>query len=370
MDFNLSFFRPKSLSLFALAGLLIFSACDDETPVPVQEQNEALPETYNFENVDYSGQLARLQMVNMLVAKAGEANDGTTKVTAEDLNAIFANKSGDLFGSDKDVESKTQKDAVPELKGYFTIIEERSGNPENLVGGRLYSANGVEPVQMIAKGLMGSLMYYQATSVYLEDEKMSADNTTVTEGKGTAMQHHWDEAFGYFGAPVDYLTEEVPENTEDPAEKVWFWASYGNKRKDVIDVRDEIFNAFIAGRAAIGRGDLEARDEAIATIKENWELLVAANAVHYINSSLKNLENNAEGDFYHHMSEGKAFFNALRYNLDKSISTAQINEIDALFGENFKESFSNPEETKKDLNEALVKLQEAFKFTDAQMLNL
>ena len=374
MNPRFSISPKKALSLLGMATVLTLSSCDDDAVDPIDntpdETTVELPTTYNFENVDYSGQLARLQMVNMLVGKAREANDGTTVITEDELNAIYANESGDLFGTDKQIKDKTSDPAKTEMGTYFAMIEELSGDTANLVGGRLYSETGVEPVQMIAKGLMGALMYYQATSVYLEDEKMSADNTSVTEGKGTAMEHHWDEAFGYFGAPTDFLTEEVPEGTEDPAEKVWFWASYANQRKDVVDVREEIFNAFIAGRAAISRGDLEARDEAIATIKENWELLVAANAVHYINSALENLENNAEGDFYHHMSEGKAFFNGLRYNLDKSITTEQINEIDALIGEDFKEDFNNPEETKEDLTEALVKIQEIFEFTDSQMLNL
>ena len=365
MNFSLSINPQKALGMLGMAAVLTFTSCEDEAPVPVPE----IKSNYDFENVDYSGQLARIQMVDMLVAKAKEANEGN-KVTSEELQAIFTNESGTLFGTDKDIKSKTEASAVAKMEEYFTAIGALSGSSNNIIGERLYNENGVEPAQMIAKGLMGALMYYQATSVYLEDEKMNVDNTEVTEGKGTAMQHHWDEAFGYFGAPTDYLTADVPEGTQDPAEKTWFWASYANQRKDVVDVREKIFNAFIAGREAIGNGDLKARDEAIKVIKTNWELLVAANAVHYLNSAIENLENNSHGSFYHHMSEGKAFLNGLRYNLDKSITTAQINEIDALFGENFKESYLNKEDTLNDLEEARKKLQEIFKFTDAQMLQL
>lgn len=371
MNLNRSIFPTKAIHYLGLAALLTFSACDDETPVPAETPaSEELPTTYNFENVDYSGQLARLQMVNMLVAKAKEANDGTTKVTAAELNAIFANESGDLFGSDKDVKSKTEETAVPMFEELFQQLEAYSGSEENVVDGYLVTESGKEPTQLIAKGLMGALMYYQATSVYLEDEKMSADNATVTEGKGTDMEHHWDEAFGYFGAPTDYLTEEVPENTEDPTEKMWFWASYANQREGVIDAREEIFNAFIAGRAAIGRKDYEARDEAIATIKENWEELVAANVVHYLIAATKNLQAGDEGKFYHHWSEGQAFLNALKYNFDKSISNEDIETLNALFGESPKERFQNPEATEQAFGDALEKLQEVFGFTDQQMLNL
>lgn len=357
----------KALSMLGMAAVLTFTACDDDAPVAVTPE---VPASYNFENVDYSGQLARLQMVNALVNKAKEANDGTTKVTASELQTIFVNESGDLFGSDKTIKNKTEESAVPEFESYFHDIETYSGNEANIVGGYLVTETGVEPVQMIAKGLMGALMYYQATSVYLGDDKMSADNTEVTEGKGTALQHHWDEAFGYFGAPIDYLTEEVPEGTTDPAEKVWFWAGYANERAEVIDAREEIFNAFIAGRAAINRNDLEARGQAIATIKEHWEELIAANVVHYLNTALENLQNADEAKFYHHWAEGKAFLNALKYNLDKSISNEDLEALNASFGDSPKDRFKNQADTEAAFGEALVKLQEVFGFTNEQMLQL
>jgi len=51
---------------------------------------------------------------------------------------------------------------------------------------------------------MGACLYYQATSVYMGASKMDVDNETIVPGEGTAMQHHWDEAFGYFSVPKDF----------------------------------------------------------------------------------------------------------------------------------------------------------------------
>ena len=353
----------KTFGLLAMAAVIGLSSCEDENPIPQPDPEPEALTTYTFENVDYSGQTARIQQISMLEAKAKSANDGTTKVTFDELNSIFENTSGDLAGSNKQIKDKTEQAARAEIEGYFVAIDTLSGNPENIAGGKyLVNAEGIEPAQMIAKGLMGALLYYQATSVYLGDDKMNVDNTEVVEGKGTAMQHHWDEAFGYFGAPVDYLT-----NTEA---KATYWASYAQKRASVIDVSDDIFNAFIEGRAAINNNDIAKRDEAIATIKKNWELLAAANVVHYINSAIEDLDNNNEGNFYHHMSEGKAFLYSLKYNLDKSISIAQINEIDALLGNSPKASFADKDATITALEQANLKLQEIFGFTNPQMTNL
>ena len=377
MKLNFLINPTKTFSLLAMAAVIGLSSCEDENPVPGTDP--VLPTTYSFENVDYSGQTARIQQLSMLEAKAKSANDGTTKVTFDELNSIFENTSGNLAGSNKQIKDKTgpqeggKQEAVDEIVSYFVAIDTLSGNPDNIAGGKyLVTANGIEPAQMIAKGLMGALLYYQATSVYLGDAKMSVDNTEVTEGKGTAMQHHWDEAFGYFGAPVDYLTTsaEDQKNATDPSKKAWYWAGYANGRASVVDVREDIFNAFIAGRAAIGRNDIAARDAAIATIKEKWELLAAANAVHYFNSAIEDIENNNVAAFYHHFSEGKAFLNTLKYNLDKTIKFEDINAINTLLGNNPKASFEDKDATISALEEANLKLQEVFKFTDPQMSNL
>lgn len=356
----------KAISLLSFAALFTLSSCTEKDPVvPVQE----VPETYNFENVDYSGQTARIQMLSLLEAAAKSAGESGADVTAAQLQAIFENTEN-LLGTDKNIQSKTAMDAVDDIEAYFASIDTLTGNPDYIIDGRLYDQYGVEPAQMIAKGLMGALLYYQATAVYLGDSKMNVNNTEVVEGEGTAMQHHWDEAFGYFGAPDDYLTAEVPEGTVDPTEKAWYWAGYANGRADVIDVRDEIFNAFLAGRTAINNNDMEARNEAIATIRTNWEKLAAANVVHYVNSSLADLEANEMGDFFHHWSEGKAFLNTLWYNPTKSISNAELEELNTLFGNNPKADFADAGATQENLEAINVKLQEIFGFTDAQMMSL
>ena len=72
-------------------------------------------------------------------------------------------------------------------------------------------ANGIEYTQLIEKGLMGAVFYYQITNVYLGDGKMDVDNADQVDpdnGKYyTTMEHHWDEAFGYFSDAVDFPTK-------------------------------------------------------------------------------------------------------------------------------------------------------------------
>ncbi|PWJ39378.1 DUF4856 domain-containing protein [Sediminitomix flava] len=341
-----------SLLATAFLSMSLFSCEESSNDDPTME----LPTSYNFENVSYSGQTNRIMLLSDLEAKMKSANDGETVVTADELTAIYENTAGN-YDETKQLANKTysgeDRNAQAEMYEYFASLEAISGNSENLIGGRLFDENGVEPTQMVAKGLMGAVLYWQATSVYFGEDKMNVDNEEVTEGKGTAMQHHWDEAFGYFGATTDYLTS---------GETQYYWASYAAKRAEVLDLRETIFNAFIKGRDAIDRKDYDARDEAIVEVQNAWEKLVAANVVHYINSSLANMAD--AGEYYHAWSEAKAFAGCLYFNANKTISNEEFAQLETLLGENPMVA------TKSDLEAASLLLQEVFGFTNDELLNL
>jgi hypothetical protein len=60
----------------------------------------------------------------------------------------------------------------------------------------LLSPAGIDYAELVEKSIMGATFYFQATGVYLSEEKTgdAVDNTTVKSGEGTPMEHHWDEA--------------------------------------------------------------------------------------------------------------------------------------------------------------------------------
>ncbi|KXX68978.1 DUF4856 domain-containing protein [Flammeovirga sp. SJP92] len=325
---------------FATAALLVstlFSCSETEEIINDLDPGFDVPTTYAFDNVDYSGQTARIQMLDSLERYIKLGNDGTTNLEESVMKSIFSNESGTLFDSSKDLESKTYDDAgltvnvKAEVYEYFKSAEAASGNVANIYEGRLFDAEGHEPAQMVAKGLMGATLYYQAVSYYLSDEKLDADNEEITEGKGTAMEHYWDEAFGYFGAAVDYSVNSDATN--------WYWAKYAKSRAGVYDVSGDIFNAFLTGRAAITAKNYDVRDAQRDIIVAKWEELVAINVIHYLNAVLSDTN---EGDRMHHWSEALAFAWCLQYNASKTITddnlvkviTAHGNNVDELTTEN------------------------------------
>jgi len=329
---------PTLLLWMAGLGFLASSltSCDkEETPELL------VPETYTFENVDYSGQITRLDMLTQLTNYMKTANGGAA-VDAAVIKAMFAN-SGNPFGDAAlDGSGKQLRDKCFELdreyfEAWMDAMEAVSSTGLPAADGQagigtsgssswVFDANGIEPVQMIEKGLMGAVFYYQAMAVYLSDERMSADNETVTPGTGTAMEHYWDEAFGYTAMPVDFGA--AYDNSA-----LRLWARYANGRDPLLNCNEKLALAFRTGRTAIGAKDYALRDEQIAIITETWEEVCAGTVVHYLNEAIVEIGDDAARN--HVLSEALAFARSLKYNPNRRISLDQLAEFEALLGENF-----------------------------------
>ena len=314
-----------------------------------------VPVTYNFSNVNYSGQTVRIGMLDELTTYMKTANTAGVVLDLQKLKNMYEN-AGNPFSdsglntSGKQLKNKTFLADQGIIESYFDSIVANSQSTtaaSNGVAGvvtsndnskkYLVSANGIEYNQLITKRLMGAVLFYQASSVYLNN-LASDDNTTVNTGNGTDMEHHWDEAFGYFGVPVDF-----PTNTTG----VRYWGSYTNQRNAVLNTNATLMNAFLKGRSAISNQDYTNRDEAVATIRAEWEKISAATAIHYLNEAKTNLSDDAIRS--HVLSECLGFVYSLKYNVAKKITDAQITEVLGYIGDNLYNVSSSNLDKAKDL---------------------
>lgn len=315
-----------------------------------------VPETYNWDDADYSGQTARIELLHRLSSEIGKADEGEA-VSEQALIDIFENNG--VISADKDLVAKTFEQDRQKFYDWFKKLDSVTNNPnsgDTVIDGRHYTAEGIEIQQMVEKGLMGACFYYQATSVYLNELELDNNQNPQQGDEATDMEHHFDEAFGYLGVPKDFLSNDRDEVDDDYVNSSWFWGHYIRSRNPELKIKEAIFNAFLKGRAAITQQMPNKRQEAVSAIKEDWELLVAANVAHYINSSISDIENNEMGDKWHHWSEAKAFLMGLKYNVDKKISDSQWQEIDDLLKATPKQV------TKSDLEQANTKLDEVYDF--------
>lgn len=378
----------KSLLLLSL-GVITLASCKKEgctDPNALNYNGEAkkddgtctyftlnVPSTYSFTDgsnntVNYDGQTERL---NQLSEMTTYMKSGTTSVlSASNLKNMFSNAGGNGGGNFSFTSTKQLMDkclaadtsmfieymdslAVASIDYSATASNGQAGTLTTGTSTYLFAANGIEYTQLIEKGLMGAVFLYQATQVYFGSGKMNVDNSSAVDASAgkyyTEMEHHWDEAFGYFGVPVDF-----PASTTG----IRFWGKYCNNRDADLGCNAAMMNGFLRGRAAISQDALDIRDSEILNIRKMWEKISARQAVAYLESAKNNFGvDNAK--FLHELSEAYAFILCLKYvPLEtRVISYSQIETLlDTNIGDNFWEV------TQTDLTNAINSLNSIYGF--------
>jgi hypothetical protein len=307
-----------------------------------------VPSTYEFTrngatSVSYGGQTDRLNQLEELKAKMNLA-DGGSVISSADLLDMFANTGDNGGGNFSFTSTKQLKDKTFELDtawfvsmltaaadasdsgfagvvgvdGTAGLVTRSNGNTI------LVSENGFEFTQIVEKGLMGACFLNQIFNSYLTDTKIGStvDNTTVGSGNYTPMEHHWDEAYGYFDAPVDFASSYTGTATKR------FWTKYCNTVDGTsgIGFSDAVMLAFRTGRAAIVANDEASKNAQRDVLYAQLEKVAAATAIHYVNESLSKTN---DGDRLHALSELYAFTKALRYG-NTSYRQVTIAEVDVM----------------------------------------
>lgn len=318
------------------------------------------PDTYSFtrngnSTVSYSGQTTRMEMLSEIVTYMKSANTAGVTVDATTLKNMYANESYTwadapglgMTGSSKQLKNKTAYGSAggsadvgvqTTFEGYMTSLANISATTSTGVeageagtagiwandgtkGPYLMDENGKEYTQLIEKGLMCSVFMSQITVNYLGGLD-SDNNTELSEGKDyTEMEHHWDEAYGYFTDAVDY-----PTNGTDR-----FWGKYANGRESILGSASKIATAFRTGRAAIVSQDYTIRDAQVTIIRDEMEKVAAGTAIHYLNDAKANIANNVTRN--HSLSEAYAFLEGLKYGYNAINSVGMTSsEIDTALG--------------------------------------
>lgn len=308
-----------------------------------------IPTTYTFTDesgvstINYSGQTERLNQLREMIVYMKTAT--TASVSGQQLKDMFANTNGNGNGAFSFTSTKQLKDKCFDLdktlfESFMDSLElcstqfaqtASAGQAGTLTTADskkyLFSANGKEYVQLLEKGLMGAVLMNQALNSYLSEAKMNVDNTTNVAGTNyTTMEHHWDEAFGYFGVDVNFPTVLAAD----------FWGKYSNSQNATLSSNTIMMDNFLKGRAAITNNVLTDRDAAIVEIKKMWEKIAANTAMTYLSDAAASFGSD-QAKFLHVMSEAYAFVWCLRYApLDtRSVTNTELDAILAKFGTSF-----------------------------------
>ena len=376
-------------------------------------------------SVSYSGQVVRNLLVNdiksLIASNVGGGNTAT-------INSMMANDDPNLAiytGSGLNtVQTKYHDISTSQLNDRLAAVTSYAdpgygANAQDMITGWVaesegYSVRpgGLDLGQMTQKVMWGAIAYWQGTSKYMS-KIPNDDNTMSDDGDPyTAMEHHWDESFGYFGAARDYNTgySDDTDRKTDPyndsngdglidfkTEYNMGWAVTAAKRDLVdgvsvdYDFTKTIFDAYLEGRTLIyNQAPLDEILVQRDIILNTWEKVVAAVSIHYINDTMSDLEalisagdsnlawdnlpESGDGYKYNiHWAEMRAYAHGLIYNDFKLISDADIATVLGYMGTapayNDGSDFSAMQTLHDNLALAKPILQAAYGFSDAHMAN-
>ena len=423
----------NSKLLYFLSFMLMFTiGCEDEEVADNDSETTTLetPAEFVFESrfeehagessVSYSGQVVRNLLVNDIKTQIGTdagSGDATTLLSMmanDDPNRMILTSTTPSSMQTKyhDISSSHLNDRLDAVSDYILPgYEMNAGDAisawvtDAVTNGKT-NADGIRLDQMVQKTLWGAVAYWQGTSKYMS-KIPNDDNTMSDDGDPyTAMEHHWDESFGYFGAARDYNTGYSDDNARKTTQndsngdgsidfKTEFNSGWGitAAKRDLVDgvsvdydFTGTIMNAYLEGRTLIyNQAPLDEILVQRDIILNTWEKVVAAVTIHYVNdvaadmASLYPADSNAgplsdlSADLNNHWGEMRGYANGLLYNDFKVISDSDLNTILTTMGtspvypEDGETVFYNYHEMLVTTVKSL--LQNAYGFSDEHMAN-
>jgi len=357
--------KKTIFSTFALAAL-VFASCSSDDDNTTSDDDGAVipgveievPETYSFtrggeSTINFPGQTQRILMGEELISSMLDFDNTTeqslldmysnenTPFLNDDLNASTRQlrntvaSSEDLF-TENSAEAATIRqffadllsDQINEVFPAQSVVAEAGVAGQIADGGstRYVNAQGLEYNQAVTKGFIGALMVDQIVNNYISTTLLDAgtnrednDNDVPRNDSGTdtQMEHFWDEAYGYaYGTSAD-LTNPNPTIGDDDS----FLNKYIGRVEgdaDFAGIADDIFDAFVLGRAAIVAKDYNVRDEQTEILRELLSQVVAVRAVYYLQQGKNGIEADDFGAAFHDLSEGFGFIYSLQFTRNPS----------------------------------------------------
>ena len=206
---------------------------------------------------------------------------------------------------------------------------------------------GQDIKQLLQKFTRMAVAFSQGADDYLDDDTpdkgLMASHSVAEEGKNySALEHAWDEGFGYFGASKAYGTwtdDEIADGYIDEdgdgaidlgTEYCWGHSKNAAKRDRgavvATDFTAETWNGFLAGRHLLAQTTDELNEEEMTALKGHrdqalaaWEHAIVATVIHYINDVLQDMQTFGTDSYSFsshakHWSELKGFALGLQFN--------------------------------------------------------
>ena len=357
----------KKIFVSVISLFLVTDCAKEDTIIEsVEDISETIlvspPDSYSFtrdgvSTVYFTGQSVRLEMAEEI----GSALNNFSFTEAQ-INTMFNSGSGfsnaSLNLSGKKVGNKTgasdfaSATIKPLFDGWITDVTSNVFPAWNTdasagVAGQITDSGsnprtvrvnekGLELNQVFMKGLIGAFVADQIINNYLTISKLDTakdnnDNMVfeytsldAQEDNVTAMEHYWDEAFGYLYGLDNQTSPELGKGV--------LLNKYLKKvDNDEPGIAENIYNAFILGRAAIVAKNYTLRDEQAQIIKTELSKVIGYKAAYYLRSGGDLKTAGKKADAFHALSEGYGFILSLQFTQDETgvpfMSNSETNSI-------------------------------------------
>jgi hypothetical protein len=329
-----------------------------------------LPEEYSFtrdgvSTVFYSGQTARLRMATELKSAMNNIS-----YTQEQINNMFSSGTGftdaTLDASGKNVRGKTATSPIAQstvrplfdswIEEFATVVAPAvtagttassgvAGSYTEADGSRTVkvTSKGFELNQVFSKGLIGALQVDQIINNYLSFSKLDGareDNDAgiyaythpaATEASITKMEHYWDEGFGYLQGLDSQFKSGLGTAPNKDSANLNYYLNKINGQDNEAGISDAIYNAFIAGRAAIVNKDYEERDKQAGIISAEISKVIGYKAHYYLVGGAEDITNGDWASALHALSEAYGFILGLQFTKDSSgnpyMTNTEVNDL-------------------------------------------
>ena len=329
-----------------------------------------LPEEYSFtrdggSTVFYTGQTARLRMASELKSAMNNIS-----YTQEQINNMFSSGTGftdaTLDASGKNVRGKTATSPIAQstvrplfdswIEEFTTVVAPAvtagttassgvAGSYTEADGSRTVkvTSKGFELNQVFSKGLIGALQVDQIINNYLSFSKLDGareDNDAgiyaythpaATEASITKMEHYWDEGFGYLQGLDSQFKSGLGTAPNKDSANLNYYLNKINGQDNEAGISDAIYNAFIAGRAAIVNKDYEERDKQAGIISAEISKVIGYKAHYYLVGGAEDITNGDWAAALHALSEAYGFILGLQFTKDLSgnpyMTNTEVNDL-------------------------------------------
>jgi len=355
----------RTLMMLCLA-VLVLSACSEDDP-----SNLEVPDSYNGADFETNAS-AELNLITKLgnLASAMKAADGGNAVTLNSLTTAFNDNSGgnaipdNITGFYANIVPPSLEELANASGGtYDPLLTPEQNAPGGHYGSHLFNQYGLEPEQVVEKGLFAAMLY----------------NTAVSVANGGFNAATTDRLLALFGANPSFPNSGSADTDPD-----LFPANYAARRdqNDGNGFYTIARDALIRAQAAIDQGSEfnDDRDGAIATFFDNWERSQAATIIYYLQFTITNLSATSPSDddranALHAYSEGVGFLYGFYQTSTarRTITDAQIESIATkIFAPiggtpSLYVTVQDPVTNLPSLQEAIDDIQAIYGFTDQQV---